>query len=315
VEYQHAEPRDAVARVPPPKLSIVIASVLGQQSLVDCVNSFVCQADADTIEVIVATSASDQGIEAVERLAESFPCVRVLRVATRASIPELRAIGFLSARGDILAMTEDHCVADVEWVAHVIHAHESEHVAIGGAVENGATTRTIDWAVYFCEYGRYMLPIAAGSTDDLPGPNVSYKRRAFEQFQDLLSPATWDPVWHWRLRERGMSLIADPTLVVYHCKHFTFGGFVRERYHYSRSFAGRRVAGVPFRRRAAFLVGSPLLPPVVLARVTRRVWAKGRCRSEFLRALPFIAVFSLVWAVGEFIGYACGEGQSAMAID
>ena len=212
-------------------------------------------------------------------------------------------------------MTEDHCVARADWVESVLRAHDSGHAAIGGAVENGATARLIDWAVYFCEYGRHMTPIAAGPTNDLPGPNVSYKREAFDQFRDLLSPPTWEPLWHWRLQERGIRLVADPSLVIYHCKNFTFGGFMRERYHYARSFAGRRVAGAPFVRRALFLVGTPLLPPVVLARIVLRVWPKGRHRGAFLRSLPFIGLFTLSWAVGELMGYIFGEGRSAMKID
>ena len=291
----------------------MIASVTGRQPLVDCVASFVCQPDADSIEVVVATSAED---EALSNLSRSFPNARVLRVAERRSIPELRAIGLLDARGAILAMTEDHCVARADWVESVLRAHDSsEHVAIGGSVENGATERTIDWAVYFCEYGRHMAPIAAGPTVDLPGPNVSYKREALDQFRDLLSPATWEPLWHWRLQERGFTLVADPSLVVYHCKNFTFGGFMRERYHYSRSFAGHRVAGTSLGRRALFLAGTPLLPPLVLGRIVRRVWPKGRHRGAFLRSLPYITLFALSWAAGEFMGYAFGEGRSAAKID
>ena len=55
-------------------------------------------------------------------------------------------------------MTEDHCVAGDGWLQSVVRAHEAADAAVGGAVENGATDRVVDWAVYFCEYGRYMLP-------------------------------------------------------------------------------------------------------------------------------------------------------------
>ena len=43
-----------------------------------------------------------------------------------------------------------------------------------------AGKRLIDWAVYICEYGKFMLPFPAGQAADLPGPNVSYKRAILE---------------------------------------------------------------------------------------------------------------------------------------
>ncbi|HTK28149.1 MAG TPA: glycosyltransferase [Vicinamibacterales bacterium] len=297
-----------------PRLSIVVASVTAPPSLADCVRSFTAQAPPGLVEVVVATSADDRAVAALE---VSCPGVRVVRAAGRASIPGLRAAGFAEARGDILAMTEDHCVAADDWVRTVIRAHDNGHVVVGGAIENGATDRTIDWAVFFCEYGRHMPPIAAGPVPptDLAGPNVSYRRAVVSHFEDLLAAGTWDPLWHWRLAERGVPLVADPALVVYHCKHFTFGGFMQERYHYSRSFAGRRVAGAPLSKRLLFMLGTPLLPPLVLTRIVRRAWAKGRHRWTLLRALPAIGLFSLSWAAGEFVGYGFGEGQSALAIE
>ena len=295
-----------------PKVSVVIASIAGPESLVGCVNSFLDQHGADALEVIVVTCAHSQTIG---RLSQLCPRVQLIRVAERASIPDLRAVGFSHARGAILAMTQDTCVARADWTEHLLRAHASEHLAIGGAVENRATERTIDWAAYFCEYGRYMLPLRTGPTDDLPGPNVTYKRLALEHFRDLLSPASWESLWHWRLRERGVALIADAGLVVYQRKPFTFRGFAAERFHYSRSFAGRRVADASLVMRLLFALGALALPPLLMVRIVRRVWSKRRHRRELLRSLPYLAMFTVVWSVGELVGYLFGEGLSAMAIE
>jgi hypothetical protein len=295
-----------------PRLSIVIASVAAPPSLINCVRSFLDQPAREAVEVIVATSASDAAIAA---LVHACPAVRIIRVAQPTSIPHLRACGFESARGTIIAMTEDHCLASPDWIERALRAHASGGDAIGGAVENGATERFVDWAVFFCEYGRHMLPIAAGPTTDLPGPNVTYARRAVACFKDLLAVNTWEQVWHWRLQAHGMTLLADPALIVYHRKSFTFRGFLAERYHYSRSFAGHRVAGASLPRRAFFLFTTPLLPPLVLYRVLKRVWPKGRFRRTLMLTLPMLAAFSVSWAIGEFVGYAAGEGDSASRIE
>ncbi len=294
-----------------PQLSVVIASINGADSLADCIASFVNQPRGGEVEIVVAES-SDNGRAAT--LCSEYPTVRLFHFAEPKSIPALRAIGLLHARGDVLAMTEDHCLADPHWVENMLRAHESPHWVIGGAVENAATKRLIDWAVYFCEYGRYMLPVAPGPTDDLPGPNVSYKRAALERFRDLLEPATWEPFWHWRLMSQGVQLINDPRLVIYHRKNFTFRGFMSERYYYARSFAGRRVAGAPVVKRLLFTLGAPLLPPLLLARIVIRAWRKGRHRRELLLSLPYIVLFTLSWSLGELIGYRCGAGDSLQRI-
>ncbi len=291
-----------------PKLSIVIASINDADSLAACIASFANQARGDEIEIVVAESSVDG---AAEKICAQYPSARLLHSAEAKSIPELRAVGLLNARGEILAMTEDHCLAESHWVENILRAHsEGTHQVIGGAVENAATQRLIDWAVYFCEYGRYMLPLAAGATNDLPGPNVSYKRAALDEFRDLLEPATWEPFWHWRLMSRGIQLINDPRVVVYHRKNFTLRGFLSERYHYARSFAGRRVAGVSFVQRAMFTLAAPLLPPLLLWRIIARVLKKGRRRRELFLSLPYIILFTLSWSLGEFIGYAFGAGDS-----
>ncbi|MCA1553977.1 MAG: glycosyltransferase [Chloroflexi bacterium] len=290
-----------------PKLSVVIASINGAASLADCLASIAAQPLAEHAEVVVAESSAD---EAARRVCAQFANVRSFHFAERKTIPELRAIGLLNARGDVLAMTEDHCFADAHWIEHLLRAHESPHEVIGGVVENAATTRLIDWAVYFCEYGRYMQPVAAGPTDDLPGPNVSYKRAALERFRDLLAPATWEPFWHWRLMSEGVQLVNDPSVVMYHRKHFTFRGFMSERYHYARSFAGRRVEGAARVKRTAYAFGAPLLPPLLLGRIVSRVLRKRRKRRELLFSLPYIVLFTLSWSWGELIGYTWGAGES-----
>lgn len=295
-----------------PRLSVVVASLNGAGSLADCITSFVRQPRGNEIEVVVAES-SDNDMAA--KICSQYANVRLFHFAERRSIPELRATGLLNARGEILAMTEDHCLADAHWVENILHAHESPSLVIGGAVENAATERLIDWAVYFCEYGRYMLPVAAGPTVDLPGPNVSYKRMALDYFRDLLAPASWEPFWHWRLVSRGITLINDPSLVVYHCKNFTLRGFLDERYYYARSFAGRRVEGAPRHKRALFILAAPLLPPLLLGRIVGRVLRKGRHRRELFLSLPYIILFTLSWSLGELIGYAWGAGDSLDKIE
>ena len=293
-------------------MSVVVASMTGGQALLDCVDSFKRQGSPSRLDIVVAAGGAAASCDLASI---DDPHVRVLRVAGRRSIPELRAEGLRAARGQIVAMTADYCLAGEGWLAAVIQAHRTPDAAIGGAVENLATERAIDWAAYFCEYGRYMLPFAHEPSDDLPGLNVTYKRETLTEFEDLLRAGTWEPLWHWRLKARGRSMRRDPRLVVYQRKHVTLGGFIRRRYHYARSFAGQRFPTAERLRRWMFAAGTPLLPALVLCRMARQILPKRRHRRELLRALPSLVLFLAAWAVGEGVGYVCGAGQSARRID
>jgi len=295
-----------------PAVSLVVTSSDDTETLRDCVASFRRQGPASALEIIVAHGGSDHADSAIRA---RFPDVRVVRANHAPSVPHLRALGLLSARGRLVGMTEDRCTAGDGWLAAVIDLHaRCGDRAIGGAVENAAGDRLVDWAVYFCEYGRYMLPLAAGSCEDVPGLNVSYKREALSDFDDLLRAGTWEPLWHSRLLQRGGTLRRDPRLVVYQRKRFTVIGFVTERYHYARSYAGQRLAGTSRLRRLVYACGTPLLPPLVLFRTMRELLPKRRHRPELLRAAPYLVLFALVWAIGECVGYALGPGTSARHI-
>lgn len=244
-----------------------------------------------------------------------FSNARFFHFAEKKSIPALRVAGLARARGDIVALTEDHCLFHEQWATNVLRAHAAPELVIGGAVENAATDRLVDWAVFFCEYGRYMLPSIAGETTSLPGSNVTYKRAALDKYRDVFAAPTWEFFWHARLLRAGVALFNDPRLIVYHRKNFTLGGFWRERFHYARSFAGERSKHTTWVRRALYVGGAPFLSPLLVWRSAATVWRKRRQRRELILALPYIFLFTLAWSLGEWIGYVAGQGASLAKVE
>ncbi|MBA2446973.1 MAG: glycosyltransferase, partial [Chloroflexi bacterium] len=214
-------------------------------------------------------------------------------------MPRLRAIGVEHSRGDVVAIIGEHCIPPTDWLERIIEAHRAPYAAIGGAVEHGATGRLVDWAVFLCEYSRYVNPVPSGVTDDIPGNNVAYKRAALAHLGDLLAAGRWEYFLHWRLREVGLELYSDPSIVVYYRKSFTIREFLAQRFHYGRSFAGMRIDGAPLWRRALFAMGSPLLPPLLVGRIGVSLCRRRRHRRVYLRALPLLSWFTLSWMVGE----------------
>jgi GT2 family glycosyltransferase len=296
-----------------PALSVVIASVNGYRYIAECLSSLQKQRADEWVEVIVAESSGD---DTARRIAEEHPWVQVIPFPNPKPIPELRSIGIRAAKADIVTTTEDHCVFNADWYDQILQAHRADPTpAIGGGVENGSCTRVVDWAAYICEYGKFMLPFLPGPATDLPGPNVSYKRGILEKMcGDLLDRGVWENVLHGRLSSRGMDLRIDPSIVVYHVKTFGFWEFLAQRYYFGRSYAATRVAGEGLHKRVFFVAISLFLPPLFLWRYARYFIGKRRFIKELLKTSPVLVVFAVAWSVGEFFGYAFGDGGSSLKV-
>src|SRR4029453_7697862 len=105
---------------------------------------------------VVSECARD---DSAARIRERWPAVRLIRLDERSTIPRLRAAGIGATSSPIVALTSESCVPAPGWFAALRRAHADGPDAVGGAIENGSTDRLIDWAVFFCEYGRYMTPL------------------------------------------------------------------------------------------------------------------------------------------------------------
>lgn len=296
-----------------PELSVVLAATTDERYLGTCLDALVRQAGDVSAEVIVCARSNSPSAQLVDA---KYPEVRLIVADQLSSVAELRALGVRAAYGRLIAITEDHCIPPPDWFVTIRQAHVN-HLgpAIGGAVDNGATERLVDWAVFFCEYSNFMSPAPRGIVHDLPGPNVSYKREALVALDVLTGTEFWETVVHGQVERAGETLWSDPSIRMLHRKHFATRSFLAERYHYSRSFAGRCAATISPMRRLGYTLLTPLLPPLLVRRISQRVLSRRRYTPIFLRTLPYLVLFTLVWAWGEAVGYLLGPGHSAIHLE
>lgn len=284
-------------------LSIVIAAWNGPASLKQCLASLEKQTDKNKTEVIVAGNfpISENGL--------SLPCV-FLTLPETATVPELRREGIARARGQVVALLEDHCVFDAEWCREIKRGHRRASI-IGGSVENASVERALDWAVYFYDYGKYMPPNKGGSVADLSGINVSYSRTVLEEIREVYADGFFETFVNQALVKRGHRLIMLPSAVVYHNKSYEMTRAAAHCYFLARSFAALRSADFGLAKRALFVGAALLLPVLLPCRIILATVKKGRRVRELIRCLPHLIVLMLFWASGEFCGYLLGEGSSA----
>jgi GT2 family glycosyltransferase len=287
------------------KLSVVVAAWNGPAFLRECLRSLAGQIGPGG-EIVIAANFEENGIE---DLVQTSPFVHFF-CFQGATVPELRTRGIEKSHGEIVALLEDHCVVGEGWAKEIQKAIELSYPVVGGCVEN-ASSGSLNWAVYFYDYGKYMLPDRARVVDSLSGNNVAYKREALARIRDQYRRGFYETFVHQELQRRGCDLYLTPSAVIYHTKRYALRSSILESYHHGRSFAARRFAKAGLVERTTRGAASLLLPALLPLRIVTRTLQKKRHLKELMRAMPNLLLLTTAWSYGEFRGCVSGEGASA----
>ncbi|MGI8470333.1 MAG: glycosyltransferase [Pyrinomonadaceae bacterium] len=295
-----------------PKFSVIIPSVNGLPTLAECLTALERQkCDFDFEIIVVDRTRNDMG----EYVRENFPRVKLIEIPAPRGIPEMRFIAMNRARGEFLAITEDHCIAPENWLARMSEAHDAGYEIVGGAVENMSRKRLIDWTVFLCEYSAFMPPIANGEVDFVTGNNTSYRRSTLEKLDESLLKNYWEYFLQAELKQNGVKFFSASSIVVNHKKEFGFLYFLAQRFYYSRSFAAMRKQKSTFAEQVLYVLYTPFLPFHQTWKIFQNVRRKNRNYREFFLSLPIMLVFMMSYALGELTGYLFGAGKSLLKVE
>jgi len=301
-----------------PEFSILIGlvSTEDRDRILEVLESIRKQQGSHTYEVIIADRQHDY---ISSRLDEDYPEVQRITSPPKMSLPELRTLALERASGAFIIITEDHNVPSGNWLASMAQAFDEAPegtVAVGGCVENGVCDTPMDWATFLCEYSYFLDPVDEGVTSILPGMNVAYHHSIFNDLDRvLLTSGFWETTVHPLLLEKGFKLYSTNKIRLYHCKRFSFGLFARQRFIYSRYYAGLRFTRSQYVKRFLACCATVLLPPLLLYRTSRQIKAKNRLAGELRSAIPLLLVFYIILACGEMVGYVLGSGDALARIE
>jgi glycosyltransferase involved in cell wall biosynthesis len=284
----------------------VVASFRERRLLDECLVSLLPQCEEQGAEVVVARCCPEAEFRQLEK---EYPRVLFVPAPDGSSVPYLRSLGLAAADGDIVALTEDHCVVAPDWVAQLVSAQRRGADVVGGAMDNAQRERAIDWAAYFAEYGLFAPRGGSlGGGPLLTGANVAYSRKVVRDVVTWARDGEWENVAHERLLARGSTLQFLRTAAVYQNKNYRFWDFCRDRYEHGRDYARRRLVDEGGWRRLAYAPGAAVLPFLLTLRVARAM-AQHHGRA-FLRALPITFAFLCAWSLGEAVGYIRGAAPA-----
>ena len=219
-----------------------------------------------------------------------------------ASVFALRAEGTRRALGEIVAITEDHCVMSSDWCGTILTAFERhpDALAVSGPVLNGSRDHLIDWANYLHTFAATLPPYSAEQLARVPPPaNVALRRSALEE-----DPADHPEGWLElelipRLHREGR-LIRDESMVLTHVQSHGFWKTLQAHYHNGRSTTGLGRARFSRER----------LPWKLYRRVARSFGTAADYRSIIRKTRPLVFLLSCCHSLGELVGTVAGPGQS-----
>ena len=278
-------------------LSIVLAATEPCADLANCLAVLVPQAEAVGGEVIVGEGYDGEAPGA--RAVGAGDHVRWIRVPG-ASVFELRARGAEAARGEIVALTEDHCVVGSDWCDQILDAfaRNPDALAATGPVLNGATDRLIDWANFLHTFGAFSPPVNGAQRDRCPpAANVAYRRSA-------IGPGPIAPGWMElelspRLFFDGRFCVSEG-MTVTHVQSHGFIGTLAAHFHNGRSTTG--LHRVPLTRRQ--------LPWMQFRAALSSMSREARSAPAARASLPLMLLLSCCHAAGEVTGIVAGAGRS-----
>jgi hypothetical protein len=304
-----------------PALSIIVIITDGAPNLGRCLSALQAQENLPASEIIVPVHPC---LDAVQDLGNLHPAVRFIPIDNlpfsrkprdsglrHIVYDHRRSAGLRAARGDIIAMTEDHAIPPPDWCSTIVKLHaEIPHGAIGGAIDNAGVT-LLNWAAYFGEFIRYQNPVTEGPSEFISDVNISYKRAALEKIRTVWECYYHETTVHSALQAAGESLWLSPKPWLSHDRGaLSFSSMCLERIGWARIYAGRRAQQGSLSTRLLLAAGTPLLPPLFLFRRWSKVLRDRRNRMPLLGATPLLVLLYSCWAFGEFLGYVTAHPTS-----
>jgi hypothetical protein len=301
-------------------LSVIVTVVGGRRFLRRCLSRLTPQIEGKPIEVIIPY---DFTANSICRLKKAFPQVSFLgigviktsaRPGTQAAAHEIydcrTAKGLNIARGRVVAILQDYGVPDPDWCGRVLEAHQLPYGVIGGAVEHEGKG-VLNWAAYFLDFGSYQLPLCEGPSENLTDANISYKHAVLELVRGLWAERYKEAAVNSALAKKGIVLWLRPQIVVrQNCGKQSFSQVAIQRFCWGRLFGCIRAQESPFMFRLFYIVISPVIPFILIARIAWKVFAGKRNRFRFIQSFPQVVAMILCRSAGEFVGYMTARESS-----
>lgn len=222
---------------------------------------------------------------------------------------QARAMAMRAATAPIVVLGETHAFPAPDWAERLVQSHDGPWQAVSPGMENGNPGSARSWSGFLMDYGRWLAELPSGEIAEPPAYNASWKRATLVALGDRL-PLMLEPGGPMDPQFVARGFYHDPAARVAHLNVARPGAWAAERYWGGRLFGARRCRDWSLLRRLLYFGGSVLVPVLRFIR-TRDTIARARSVRELPRGtVAAVAGGSVLWAVGEAMGYIAGEGEA-----
>lgn len=281
-------------------ITVGVVGICGAPHLRRCLAALDAQREAPAFDILVV---HDPHLEDIAAMSGEHPDVRFVANAGQRTPLELAARAVAEASGELVLLTEDHCVPAPGWVRAMAEAQAEDRAVVGGAVEPLPGTTDADWAFYLVDYYRYMPPVSEGPSPTLTVCNASYRADRLAEIADVWRDIFHETAINEALSARFGTLWLCPEARVAMRRHVRLRDALYERYAFGRLFGCTRLQFQPAWRRWYYVAFAPVLPILLLGRMKAASFRSWTNAVRFLRALPYTAALVVAWSWGEWLGY------------
>jgi hypothetical protein len=211
-----------------PKISVIVCTYNGAATLHACLTSLQ-SLSYPNYEVLVIDDGSSAG---VSMIAQDFPSVRYIR-QDHAGLSVARNRGAAEAGGEILAYTDDDCIADEDWLSFLAAGFDDpQWVACGGPNIPPPARNPTEFVVACAPGAPAHVLITDIEAEHLPGCNLAIRKSALDAiggFDPIYQAAGDDVDICWRLRDVGGRLRFIPGAMVWHHRRYTVEAYLRQQ--------------------------------------------------------------------------------------
>ena len=218
-----------------PKVSVVICAYNAERTMDACLRSL-CELNYPNFEVIVVNDGSTDGTLAV---AERYP-FRIISQENQ-GLSVARNVGIAAASGDIVAFTDSDCVADPDWLTHLVYRFVNDgYVAVGGPNFPPPEETQTAACVAAAPGGPTHVLLNDQVAEHIPGCNMAFRKSVLDEihgFDPIFRAAGDDVDLCWRLQNQGYAIGFSPAAVVWHFRRNTMKAYIKQQMGYGKAEA------------------------------------------------------------------------------
>jgi GT2 family glycosyltransferase len=217
-----------------PKVSVVVCVYNGERTMDFCLASLE-KLNYPNYEVIVVNDGSTDG---TRQIAEGYDYIRLIHQPNR-GLSEARNVGIRAATGEIVAFTDADCMADADWLTHLVARFQSsEFAAVGGPNLTPPDDSFVASSVAVSPGAPTHVLLDDEVAEHIPGCNMAFRREALEAiagFDPIFRAAGDDVDVCWRLQNKGFKIGFSAAALVWHFRRNTIRDYVKQQRGYGKA--------------------------------------------------------------------------------